>query len=65
MSKKYLFVDNKGRSFELDGSLTLAQLAQMGMRDIKIEPPSTPLPDGWYAHDPTRHEQLPEGASSK
>ncbi len=57
---KYDFHNNKGEVIKFDGSMTIAELAAIGVTNITLSPPE-PLLDGWYMHDPnsTKRELKP------
>jgi hypothetical protein len=42
------FEDNKGNVIHLDGNLTIADLLKMGVKDIRLIPEDSPLPDNWW-----------------
>jgi len=42
------FEDNKGNVMQLDGKLTIADLVKMGVKDIRLMPEGSPLPDNWW-----------------
>ena len=42
------FKNNKGHTIGLNPNLTIKQLVQMGLKDIRMVPKRTPLPDQWY-----------------
>lgn len=42
------FVDNKGNTMHLSGSLTVKDLLKMGVKDIRLMPDDAPIPDGWW-----------------
>lgn len=43
-----LFEDNKGNVMQLDGKLTIADLVKMGVKEIRLMPEGSPLPDNWW-----------------
>lgn len=42
------FEDNKGNVMQLDGKLTIADLVKMGVKEIRLMPEGSPLPDNWW-----------------
>lgn len=42
------FEDNKGHVMQLDGKLTIADLVKMGVKEIRLMPEGSPLPDNWW-----------------
>jgi hypothetical protein len=42
------FEDNKGNVMQLDGKLTIKDLVKMGMKEIRLMPEGSPLPDNWW-----------------
>jgi hypothetical protein len=55
------FEDNKGNVMQLDGKLTIADLVKMGMKEIRLMPEGSPLPDNWWrdAGSPNDQAQRP------
>jgi len=49
MPKKTIpFEDNKGRTIRLDDSLTIGDLIEMGMTNVRLAPHDAPLPDNTW-----------------
>lgn len=42
------FEDNKGNVMQLDGKLTIKDLVKMGVKEIRLMPQGSPLPDNWW-----------------
>jgi hypothetical protein len=48
MNAEIPFEDNKGNVIRLDENLTIADLVKMGVKDIRLIPEDSPLPDNWW-----------------
>jgi hypothetical protein len=48
--EQLLFRDNKGRTCTIPADMKLKDAHKLGIKQIKLEPIGTPLPDGWFAH---------------
>jgi hypothetical protein len=42
------FEDNRGNAMQLDGKLTITDLAKLGVKEIRLMPEGSPLPDNWW-----------------
>jgi hypothetical protein len=52
------FEDNKGNVMQLDGKLTIADLVKMGVKEIRLMPEGSPLPDNWWRNAGSPNAEL-------
>lgn len=52
--KAVVLKNNRGHTMRLDPRMTLKELLKIGMIDLKIVKPETPLPDGWWKSVPEK-----------
>lgn len=53
------FEDNKGNIMQLDGKLTIADLVKMGVKEIRLMPEGSPLPDNWWRDAGSPNDKSP------